>query len=72
VFSAEVLLREGFWTEVMKICLVDDAYTQGEGIIEWGVKDLKSKDMTATPCRLGWNAAVYNIYIYIYIYVFNL
>lgn len=49
------------WQAILKICLVDEVHTCWDDVLRWGLKSWK-KSLKPNLCRLGWSAAIYNIW----------
>jgi hypothetical protein len=55
-FLLEVLIKR-IWREVIKMYLIDDPLIAWDGILKWGIKELK-----AVLCKLSWGATVYKLW----------
>jgi hypothetical protein len=51
------------WKVIMALCLVSNAPTDWNLLIDWGILHLKGKSFRASLCKVAWWATVYHLWL---------
>ena len=63
--SRDHIFFRRIWDDLLKSCLVSNAWFVWEDLIAWGARELKGKGLRVIACKLAlaWWATVYHIWL---------